>query len=45
MTEDKFESSVNSYGNQTANVLEPCKIKFESSVNSYGNQTDYHTCN
>ena len=34
-----FESSVNSYGNQTANVLEPCKIKFESSVNSYGNQT------
>ena len=35
----KFESSVISYGNQTAQKRYNEKRKFESSVISYGNQT------
>ena len=34
-----FESSVNSYGNQTIHGIEYDQTVFESSVNSYGNQT------
>ena len=39
MTEDKFESSVISYGNQTKYLVNMTEDKFESSVISYGNQT------
>ena len=34
-----FESSVNSYGNQTMKKQSYERTPFESSVNSYGNQT------
>ena len=37
--DDEFESSVISYGNQTAQKRYNEKRKFESSVISYGNQT------
>ena len=39
MTEDKFESSVISYGNQRRMGGIAVRSWFESSVNSYGNQT------
>ena len=38
-----FESSVNSYGRQTAIVLAFKASTFESSVNSYGRQTFCHS--
>ena len=39
--QDKFESSVISYGNQTDLSLRSVARLFESSVISYGNQTKY----
>ncbi len=35
----RFESSVNLYGGQTAQLKKIAKDKFESSVNLYGGQT------
>ena len=39
--QDKFESSVISYGNQTPAFNLIGDVRFESSVISYGNQTKY----
>ena len=36
----RFESSVNSYGGQTASATLKALTVFESSVNSYGGQTE-----